>query len=135
MLLHAGHDIDLKALEAIEKLCHFCQTYDKAPQRFKFTIKDDSHFNYEIIIDVVRIGNRDVLHVIDADTSFQAAIFLKSLSARDTWDALCKCWINVYQGPPDNIVHNPGTNFASEDFRNRAKIISTTCKQMPVEAY
>ncbi|RYC58587.1 hypothetical protein CHU98_g7622 [Xylaria longipes] len=35
-------------------------------------------------------------------------------------EALCKCWINVYQGPPDNIVHNPGTNFSSDEFRKYA---------------
>lgn len=135
MLKAAGHEVNTSILEEIQKFCHFCQSYDKAPQRFKFSIKDDSHFNYEIIIDVVRINNRNVLHVIDADTSFQAAVFLKSMSARDTWDALCKCWINTYQGPPDCIVHDPGTNFASEDFRNRAKIVGAECKQMPVEAH
>jgi hypothetical protein len=135
MLRAAGHEVDSSILEQIQKFCHFCQSYDKAPQRFKFSIKDDSHFNYEIVIDVVRINNRNVLHVIDADTSFQAAEFLKSMSARDTWNALCKCWINTYQGPPDNIVHDPGTNFASEDFRNRAKIVGTECKQMPVETH
>jgi hypothetical protein len=135
MLTAAGHDVDTSVLEEIQKFCHFCQSHDRAPQRFKFTIKDDSHFNYEIIIDVVRINNRDVLHVIDTDTSFQAAIFLKSMSARDAWDALCKCWINTYQGPPDYIVHDPGTNFASEDFRNRTKIVGAECRQMPVEAH
>jgi hypothetical protein len=135
MLRAAGHEVDASILDEIQKFCHFCQSYDKAPQRFKFSIKDDSHFNYEIIIDVVRINNRNVLHVIDADTSFQAAVFLKSVTARDTWDALCKCWINTYQGPPDHIVHDPGTNFASEDFRNRAKIVGAECRQMPVEAH
>jgi len=135
MLKNAGHDVDPSVLKEIKKFCHMCQTHDPAPQRFKFTIKDNLHFNYKVVIDVVRIGNHDVLHVVDTATSFQAATFLKSLSARDTWDALCKCWINTYQGPPDNIVHDPGTNFASEDFRNRAKIVGATCQQMPVEAH
>lgn len=135
MLKAAGHEIDASVLEQIQKFCHFCQSHDKAPQRFKFSIKDDLYFNYEIIINVVRINNRNVLHVIDADTSFQAAAFLKSMSARDTWDALCRCWINTYQGPPDYIVHDPGTNFALEDFRSRAKIVGAECKQMPVEAH
>ncbi|KAI0006808.1 hypothetical protein F4779DRAFT_620271 [Xylariaceae sp. FL0662B] len=58
-----------------------------------------------------------------------------SLSARDTWNALCKCWIYVYQGPPDIITHDPGTNFASEEFRNNAQIIGVSCKEMPVEAH
>jgi hypothetical protein len=135
MLQEAGHDVNSAVLEEIQKVCHHCQTHGDAPRRFKFTIKDNMHFNYEIVIDVVRIGGKDVLHVIDSDTSFQAAVFLKSLSARDTWDALCKCWINTYQGPPDYIVHDPGTNFASEEFRNRAKVVGVECRQMPVEAH
>jgi hypothetical protein len=135
MLTEAGHTVNPTILEQIQKFCHFCQTYGSAPQRFKFSIKDDKHFNYEIIIDVVRIGNKDALHVIDADTSFQAAVFLKSMSARDTWEALCKCWINTYQGPPDYIVHDPGTNFAADEFQTRAKIVGAQCRQMPVEAH
>jgi predicted GTPase len=70
MLTAAGHDVNASVLEQIQKFCYFCQSHDQALQRFKFTIKDNLHFNYEIIIDVVRIGNRDVLHVINTDTSF-----------------------------------------------------------------
>jgi hypothetical protein len=81
------------------------------------------------------IEGKPVLHVIDTATSFQAAVFLKSISARDTWDALCRCWIYTYQGPPDNISHDPGTNFASEEFRNNARIIGVSCEEMPVEAH
>ena len=43
--------------------------------------KDDTNFNYEVVIDVVRLGTKDALHVIDVDTAFQAAVFLKSMSA------------------------------------------------------
>jgi hypothetical protein len=135
LLTTAGHDTDATVLDEIRKFCHFCQTYGPAPSRFKFSIKDDTHFNYEIIIDSVQIGGKHVLHVIDADTSFQAATFLKSMSARHAWEALCRCWINTYQGPPDYIVHDPGTNFAAEDFQARAKIVGVECKQMPVEAH
>lgn len=109
--------------------------YGPAPRRFKFSIKDETHFNYEVIIDTVRIGEKETLHVIDVDTLFQAATFLKSMSARHAWEALCRCWINTYQGPPDYIVHDPGTNFAVEDFWNRARIMGVECKQMLVEAH
>ncbi|RWA03359.1 hypothetical protein EKO27_g11746 [Xylaria grammica] len=135
MLSRAGHDVDHSTLEEIQKFCHHCQSHDRAPQRFKFSIKDDCNFNYEVIIDAVRLADGQVLHVIDAATSFQAATFLKSMSARDAWEALCKCWINVYQGPPDYVVHDPGTNFSSEEFRNQAKIVGTQCRAMPVEAH
>jgi hypothetical protein len=31
------------------------------------------------------------------------------------------CWIDTYLGPPDNIVHDAGKNFASAEFRQHAK--------------
>jgi hypothetical protein len=135
MLSNAGHDVDSAALSEIKKVCHHCQLHDQAPRQFKFSIKDETHFNYDVIMDVVYLGGKQTLHVIDSDTSFQAAVFLKSLSAKDTWDALCKCWINVYQGPPDFVTHDPGTGFASEAFRNRARIVDVTCREMPIEAH
>lgn len=33
------------------------------------------------------------------------------------------------------IVHDPGTNFAAEEFKARAKIVGAECRQMPVEAH
>lgn len=135
MLTRAGHDVDQSILNEIKKFCHHCQTHDQSPRRFKFTIKDDCNFNYEVVVDAVRIDRKQILHVIDTATSFQAATFLRTMSAKDAWEALCKCWINVYQGPPDFIVHDPGTNFASEEFRNHAKIMGITCREMPVEAH
>ncbi|KAK6224925.1 hypothetical protein QIS74_03252 [Colletotrichum tabaci] len=136
LLKNAGHnDVDSAILEKIKRFCHHCQSHDPAPRRFKFSLKDESHFNYEIVVDVVRLGEKNVLHVIDTETGFQGATFLKSLSARDTWNALCKCWISTYVGPPDHIVHDPGTNFASAEFRNHAEIMGISCDEMPVEAH
>ena len=85
--------------------------------------------------EIVQLQGQRALHVIDVATSFQAATFVRSLSAQDTWNALCKCWIYAYQGPPDNISHDPGTNFASEVFCNNAKIMGVLCKEMPIEAH
>jgi hypothetical protein len=136
LLTEAGHsDVDISVLENLQKFCHLCQTHGQAPRRFKFAITDECDFNYEVIIDVVHLKGRNALHVIDSATSFQAATFLKSMSARDAWNALCKCWIYVYQGPPDIIVHDPGTNFSSEEFRQHARIVGVSCKEMPVEAH
>jgi hypothetical protein len=57
-----------------------------------------------------------VLQVVDAFTSFQAASFLKDISARTAWDILRLCWIDIYLGPLDNIIHDTGKNFASIEF-------------------
>ncbi|KAM4061465.1 cwf18 domain containing protein [Hirsutella rhossiliensis] len=94
--------------------------------RFKFTLKDDQEFNYEIVADVLYLGTpqRPVLHVVDTATAFQAARIRGSPpSPLD----------RHISRTPDTIKHDAGTNFASLEFRNEAKLMGITCKQ--VERY
>jgi hypothetical protein len=55
----------------------------KSPGRFKFTLRDDYNFNFEVIIDIMYLDGKPVLQVVDAATSFQAARFLKDMSAKN----------------------------------------------------
>ncbi|KAF1937069.1 hypothetical protein EJ02DRAFT_459019, partial [Clathrospora elynae] len=136
LLKDAGHDdFEEKTLEEIARFCHHCQLNSSAPRRFKFTLKDDRYFNYEILVDVMYLGSKPVLHVVDSSTAFQGAKFLSAMSAKETWQALRTLWIDTYQGPPDILTHDAGTNFASAEFRAEAKIMGVTCKQVPTEAH
>ena len=81
------------------------------------------------------LSSKPVLHVVDSSTAFQGARFLSAISAKETWQALRMLWIDTYQGPPDIITHDAGTNFASAEFRAEAKIMGVTCKQVPTEAH
>lgn len=136
LLKDAGHsDFEESTLEEITKFCHHCQLHGTAPRRFKFTLNDDHHFNYEILVDVMYLNNKPVLHVVDSSTAFQGAKFLNAISAKETWQALRMLWIDTYQGPPDILTHDAGTNFASVEFRTEAKIMGVTCKQVPTEAH
>jgi len=81
------------------------------------------------------LEGRQTLHVVDEATSFQAARFLDNLSAQTTWETLRSCWIDVYLGPPDRVVHDAGTNFASKEFRSSAKAMSIQVHEVPVEAH
>lgn len=135
LLKDAGHDPDPAILETISQFCHQCQLKGASPRRFKFTLKDDCDFNYEIFVDVLYLDGEPVLHVVDGGTSFQAGRFLPSLSTKDTWEALRAAWVDTYLGPPDHLVHDAGTNFASSEFRNEAKFMGITCRQVPTEAH
>jgi hypothetical protein len=138
LLERSGHDdIDKKTLEYITKYCSECQKHGKSPGRFKFTIRADGDpvFNYCIIVDIMYIEGNPLLHIIDEATRFQAARWLRSLSAKHTWDALRECWIDTYLGPPDHIVHDAGTNFTSKEFQQLAKTMSITTRSVPVEAH
>ncbi|KDN67316.1 putative conserved hypothetical protein, partial [Colletotrichum sublineola] len=108
----------------------------KAPGRFKFTLHDDHEFNNEIIVDVMYLdGNKPVLHVVDAATAFNAARFLRAVTAEHTWEALRMCWIDVYLGPPDWIVTDAGLNFHAAEFKRAARALSIDVKEIPIEAH
>jgi hypothetical protein len=136
LLKRAGHrDIQPQLIKHLTKLCHHCQMNAKAPGRFKFTLKDDMDFNYEVVIDIMYIGSKPMLHVVDTATAFQAARFLKDISTKTVWDALRLCWIDVYLGPPDVIAHDAGKQLASTEFRQNARAMAIEVKEVPVEAH
>jgi hypothetical protein len=136
-LLHkAGHPVEIKALEFLTKVCHQCQMHAACPARFKFTLHDDYEFNYEIVVDIMYLeGNKPTLHVVDTATNFNAARFLENITSRHVWEALRLCWIDVYQGPPDWIVTDAGTSFRSLEFRQQAKEMAISLKEIPIEAH
>jgi hypothetical protein len=45
------------------------------------------------------------------------------------------CWIDVYLGPPDQIVYDAGKNFSSVEFRQQARAMAIEVKEVPVKAH
>ncbi|EKD18830.1 hypothetical protein MBM_03072 [Drepanopeziza brunnea f. sp. 'multigermtubi' MB_m1] len=135
VLKRAGHEFKRDLLYNIQKFCHHCQVFGRSPKRFSIKLKDDTDFNDTVYVDVMHLDGKNVLHVVCDSTNFQAATFLKSMSAQHLLKGFNRCWVNTYVGPPTNVVHDPGTNFNSVTFRGYLKGISSTPKQMPVEAH
>ena len=140
LLSNAGEPGNWEALQAIEDLCHQCQTHTRKPSRFRFNLKDDQdvRFNSEIIVDIMYLnadGNKPVLHVVDQTTAFQGGQFLPSSSAKDVWETLRMTWIDTYQGPPDTITHDAGTAFTAAEFQANAGSLDIKCHAVPVEAH
>jgi hypothetical protein len=135
LLKRAGHEDHREAFVVIEKFCHYCQMKSPKPRCFKFTFRDDCEFNHEIFVNVLYLIFLPVLQVVDQATSFQEARFLPLMTAYDTWQTLRELWIDIYQGPPDIVTYNTGTNFAFQEFRNETRTLAINFKQIPVEAY
>ena len=135
VLQRAGHEVDSEILKAVTKYCGQCQMHEKAPRRFKFTLKGDHEFNYSVYVDIMYLDGKPALHVIDSATAFGAARFIKDMSTHEVWNALRACWIDVYLGPPDMVVHDAGKNFTSMEFRQLANSLSIQVKEVPVEAH
>jgi hypothetical protein len=89
LLTRASYDeIDKATIKKITKFCHQCQMHSNAPGCFKFTLRDDMEFNYQVLVDIMFIDEKPVLHILDMATSFQAARFLRNMTAKEVWDTL-----------------------------------------------
>jgi hypothetical protein len=84
LLYSAGHETDRLAIEQLTKFCHYCQKFGKSPGRFRFTLRDDVNFNYNIIVDIMYISGSPLLHIVDEGTRFQAGRWLRDISAKHT---------------------------------------------------
>jgi hypothetical protein len=135
VLKRAGHDVDVDTLEYLTKYCEHYQKHGKSPGRFKFNLRDDVNFNYSIIVDIFYITGKPILHVVDEGTRYQAGQWLQNISATHTWDALRKCWIDTYLGPPDQLVADAGKQFTSKEFNQHATTMGIKVKIVPIEAH
>ncbi|KAM4061047.1 cwf18 domain containing protein [Hirsutella rhossiliensis] len=100
LLNSAGHDVEIEALEMIKKFCHYCQMKSDPPRRFKFSLKDDCDFNYEVIVDSSMLLIKPL--PIRQEIPIQH-------DGQETWLALKQC-----------------TNFAAAEFQAEAKLMGIT---------
>ncbi len=93
------------------------------------TTKD---FNHSVYIEVFFIDRTPILHVVDEATRYQAARWLDNVSVPALWTALRLCWIDVYLGPPDVIVHDAANSILAKEFQASAAILHIKTKCVPV---
>lgn len=83
--------------EEITSACLKFQPYKSAPLRFKVSIPNDKIlFNQMLSIDLLWLYERPVLRIIDEETGFRNASFLRSKSADDIYNAFLGCWVSIY---------------------------------------
>jgi hypothetical protein len=70
LLERAGYKNYREAFIIIEKFCHYCQMKSLKLRRFKFILRNNCEFNYEIFVDVLYLIFLPVLQVVDQATSF-----------------------------------------------------------------
>lgn len=123
---HARYDI--------MRECMTCVKHAAKPRRFKVTIgTDDLRFNHIIAVDIMYINEKPVIHVVDEATNYQAAMFLKRVTAEETWKAILRCWMRVYLGPPDHLRVDQGSQFVSKEFRDSVDAEGITLMEAPIE--
>lgn len=65
-------------LNRIKKTCDTCQRLERNPTRFRVAMPTDNCvFNRTVGMDIMKLEQKSVLHVVDKDTKFSAARFFK----------------------------------------------------------
>ena len=70
VLERSGHETDKKIIDNLTKYCTHCQKHGKLPSRFKFTLKEDTNFNYSILVDIMYIDGSLILHIVNEAIRF-----------------------------------------------------------------
>lgn len=57
------------------------------------------------------------------------------MSAQETFDAFCASYLDVYIGPPDEVITDSGTQLKSKEFGDLCEQRGITLKIVPIEAH
>lgn len=129
-----------KKLESISKDCLRCQE-KSVPHRFKVSLPNDEiMFNGVIALDLMwlDVGKRrkaPILHIVDTQTHFQNAVFLKGESARDVWDAFIEAWSTVYVGYPQTLKSDHGKIFTSKSWKEWSSMAGINLEISGIESH
>lgn len=90
-------------LAELIQFCKPCQLKQGRPRRFLFSIQDTTvgKFNHILQVDIVKLIDGNVMHVIDIGMRFQQGMFITKFDAATPWRVIRRCWIDVFAGAPD----------------------------------
>ena len=122
-------------LQRIVKSCKARQIQAKLPERFRFIVHDEARFDHVLQVDIMKLSDGNILHVICEGTRFQTEGFCQKLTDYECWSALNMCWINVLSGVPDIIRADAGKQFYAKNFWDNAKAAGAHAEIVPTEAH
>jgi hypothetical protein len=100
-------------IEDNSKACSTCQRFTPKPLSFQVSMPKDIVFNSELALDLIYLEKQAALRVVDTQTHFSSALFLRGETVEMVWYAFLECWATLYLGYPDKIRTDQGTQFKS----------------------
>lgn len=83
-----------------------------APFSFKIRVPHKHlELNLKILVDLFWLGGRACLLVMDRNTKYTFAMFIVNQTVAGVWDAIQRCWLLRYVGPPSTMRHDAGVKF------------------------
>ncbi len=125
-----------KLLAEISDACSTCQHFARPPERFKVSIPEENIvFNHELALDLMWLDRKALLHVVDTQTHYMSAAFLKGQTVEDVWEAFLFCWVTLYTGFPLRIRTDQGSAFTSLRWTRRCEAVGTEVRHSGVESH
>jgi hypothetical protein len=126
----------IKALiEDIDKACTTYQRFTPKPQAFQVAMPSGFTFNEEVALDIMYLEQSSVLHVVDTQTHFNSAIFLRGESVEMVWIAFLECWATLYAGYLDKMRTDQGAQFTSPRWKELTDSIGIELVLSGVESH
>jgi hypothetical protein len=91
-------DVKKATLQGISRECGTCQRFSKKPLCRQVSLPNDNViFNRQVDLDILYINQKAILHMIDHDTRFAAARYVRE-STENIWETFIQAWVLVYTG-------------------------------------
>ena len=111
-------------------------TFSAPPQRCTFPFpRPYITFNREVAIDIMWIGKKPTLNVVDLETSFSATQFSKHQTVESVRNVFVTCWADLYIGFPMKVRVERGSSFTSVRFKRRADAVGMEFQESGVESH
>ena len=123
-------------IDSISKSCETCQAFSVPLQRFSVALPPtEIIFNRKIALDLMWIEHKAVLHVVDPETHFSAATFIKQHSVESVWESFVTCWASLYVGFPEKIKVDQGSCFTFVRWTKRCENVGTEVQLSGIESH
>lgn len=95
----------LSELAKIQSTCDVCEREADAPYQFRVYFPHSNVATNPIIsINLVKLSNKPIFHIVIRDTKFNAATLLRGESTLQEWEAFLRIWVMTYKGYWDIVA-------------------------------
>lgn len=123
-----------EAIRNITSDCSIRKLHKSDLRSFRLKVgTDDMIFNHRVQVDTMFLDGRPVIHLVDLETQFFAAAFIKSQSTDEIWRRIQRFWTLVYMGPSEFLEVDQGTLYVSRDMKINLSASGKILKEAPIE--
>lgn len=120
----------IQELEKISKTCRGGKTNSSQPPLFRVAFRiDEILFEHEIELDLIWIEGDAILHIVDRDTHYSVANFLKNGTSEHIFENLQDFSFTAFTGCLCIIAHDQGSQFTAEHFQISCSLLGIISKE------